>query len=325
MAEDVSVSEDTLTCALSLLLNLSKVLLQTARQEAAESLEKFVPHNISILFGLITAGADFYKSNATVRDEVEELLQLEENQDLTEPKEPCEEVKDVEIDALLKENQDLTEPKEPCEEVKDGEIDALLKENQDLTEPKEPCEEVKDGEIDALLKENQELTEPKEPCEESVDRGLQTTDRQLSGGKMAASLSPDTAFTDGRSGESVTLGQFLGRGEKPLLAVLEARSVRVVVVAFGGLQGAQMWREQTGSTFDMLLDPQRKYSEYPAVGRDFPDMPPHMEDIYQLGGDFLLDEAGKVLLCHPSKSPMDRPSVEDILQAAGSSNSKSNL
>ncbi|KAK5903219.1 hypothetical protein CgunFtcFv8_007017 [Champsocephalus gunnari] len=133
-----------------------------------------------------------------------------------------------------------------------------------------------------------------------------------------------------------------------LQAVLEARSVRVVVVAFGGLQGAQVWREQTGSTFDMLLDPERKvyrsfglgssyakvmrfgcllqYSEYPAVDRDFPDMPPDMlKDLYQLGGDFLLDEAGKVLLCHPSKSPMDRPSVEDILQAAGSSNSKSNL
>ncbi|KAK5852660.1 hypothetical protein PBY51_006510 [Eleginops maclovinus] len=127
-----------------------------------------------------------------------------------------------------------------------------------------------------------------------------------------------------------------------LQAVLEARSVRVLVVAFGGLQGAQMWREQTGSTFDMLLDPQRKvyrsfglgssyakvmkfgcllrYSEYGAVDRDFPDMPHKMlEDIYQLGGDFLLDEAGKVLLCHPSKNPMDRPSVEAILRAADSS------
>ncbi|KAI4798593.1 hypothetical protein KUCAC02_020621 [Chaenocephalus aceratus] len=157
MAEDVSVSEDTLTCALSLLLNLSEVLLQTARQEAAESLEKFVPHKIAILFGLITAGGDFYKSlgvkkrseaeaiwkkfyhNATVRDKVEELLQLE-------------------------------------------------------------------SEWDSFL--------------ESVDRGLQTTDRQLSGGKMAASLSPDTAFTDARSGESVTLGQFLGRGEKTLLVLI---------------------------------------------------------------------------------------------------------
>lgn len=125
-------------------------------------------------------------------------------------------------------------------------------------------------------------------------------------------------------------------------AGLEARSVRVLVVSFGGVEGAQVWLEQTGCTFDMLLDPQRKvyrsfglgssyakvmsfgclllYSEYGAVDRDFPDVPPHLlEDIYQMGGDFLLDEAGKVLLSHPSKNPMDRPSVKTILQAVDSS------
>lgn len=97
-----------------------------------------------------------------------------------------------------------------------------------------------------------------------------------------------------------------------------------------------MWLEQTGCTFDMLLDPQRKtyrsfglsstyakvlrfrcllqYSEYGVLGIDFPDVPPRlMEDIYQMGGDFLLDEAGKVLLCHPSKNPHDRPTLKDIL------------
>ncbi|KAK5886721.1 hypothetical protein CesoFtcFv8_017726 [Champsocephalus esox] len=110
--------------------------------------------------------------NMLMMHELEMYILRMENQDLTEPKEPCEEVKDGEIDALLEENQDLTEPKESCEEVKDGEIDALLKENQDLTEPKEPCEEVKDGEIDALLEENQDLTEPKEPCEEVKDGGI---------------------------------------------------------------------------------------------------------------------------------------------------------
>lgn len=129
-------------------------------------------------------------------------------------------------------------------------------------------------------------------------------------------------------------------------ADLEARSVRVLVVSFGGVEGAQVWREQTGCTFDMLLDPQRKvyrsfglgssyakvmkfgcllqYSEYGAVDRDFPDVPPRLlEDIYQMGGDFLLDEAGKVLLCHPSKIPMDRPTVKAILQAVDSSSCSS--
>lgn len=38
----------------------------------------------------------------------------------------------------------------------------------------------------------------------------------------------------------------------------------------------------------------------------------------QMGGDFLLDEAGKVLLSHACKNPLDRPSVNDILRAADS-------
>lgn len=115
--------------------------------------------------------------------------------------------------------------------------------------------------------------------------------------------------------------------------------MRVLVVSFGGVAGARLWLQQTGCTFDMLLDPQRKvyrsfglgssytkvmrfgcllqYGEYGAVDRDFPDVPPHLlEDIYQMGGDFLLDEAGNVLLSHRPKNPLDRPTVQLILQAA---------
>uniref|UniRef100_A0AAQ4S386 Selenoprotein L n=2 Tax=Gasterosteus aculeatus aculeatus TaxID=481459 RepID=A0AAQ4S386_GASAC len=158
MAEDATVvSEETLTSALALMVNLGKVLLETAKHEAQESLEKFVPYKITTLLGLITAGADFYRSigvkkkteaekvwqrfyhNAAVRELVEELLTLE-------------------------------------------------------------------SEWDSFL--------------ESVDSRLQTTDRQLSGGKIADHLSPDTAFTDGRSGESVTLGRYLGQGQKPLLVLI---------------------------------------------------------------------------------------------------------
>ncbi|KAF6735924.1 hypothetical protein FQA47_002491 [Oryzias melastigma] len=65
--------------------------------------------------------------------------------------------------------------------------------------------------------------------------------------------------------------------------------------------------------FDCLL----KFSEYPRSSRDFPDIPSRLlEDLYQMGGDFLLDDAGTVLLSHPSKSPLDRPSVSDILKVA---------
>uniref|UniRef100_A0A3Q3GFB6 Selenoprotein L n=1 Tax=Kryptolebias marmoratus TaxID=37003 RepID=A0A3Q3GFB6_KRYMA len=111
------------------------------------------------------------------------------------------------------------------------------------------------------------------------------------------------------------------------------------LVSFGGVEGAQLWLEQTGCTFEMLLDPQRKvyrsfglgasyakvmkfscllhYSEYRTANIDFPDFPPRLlEDLYQMGGDFLLDDSGKVLLSHPSKSPLDRPGLTDVLQAA---------
>uniref|UniRef100_A0A3Q0RKV2 Selenoprotein L n=1 Tax=Amphilophus citrinellus TaxID=61819 RepID=A0A3Q0RKV2_AMPCI len=102
------------------------------------------------------------------------------------------------------------------------------------------------------------------------------------------------------------------------------------------VEGAQLWLEQTGCTFDILLDPQRKvyrsfglgssyikvmkfdcllqYSNYVAANIDFPDFP-NVCLSFQLGGDFLLDDAGKVLLSHPSKNPLDRPTVEDVLQA----------
>lgn len=127
-------------------------------------------------------------------------------------------------------------------------------------------------------------------------------------------------------------------------ASLEARSVRVLIISFSVLEGAQIWLEQTGCKFPMLLDQQRKiyrtfglgssyskvmrfgclltYSEYGAVDRDLPDVPPRLlEDLYQMGGDFLIDESGKVILCHPCKTPLDRPSVEDILKAADPNNS----
>jgi len=37
-------------------------------------------------------------------------------------------------------------------------------------------------------------------------------------------------------------------------------------------------------------------------------------DIFQSGGDFLLDCDGKVLFAHRSKDPADRPTVEALLE-----------
>ncbi|MED6294476.1 hypothetical protein CHARACLAT_021413 [Characodon lateralis] len=279
MAEDAAISEETLTSGLSLLVSLGKILLQNAEQEAAASLESFVPHKITTLFGLITAGEDFYRSiGVKTKGEAEAVWQKSHHQPAVREQ-----------------------------------VEELLK---------------LEKEWDSFLL--------------SLDKGLQMTDEELSGAKTVDSLSPDSLFTDARSGESVTLGQFLGQGQKLLLAnqtLLEARSVQVMVVSFGNVEGAQLWLEGTGCTFKMLMDSQRKvyrslglgssfskvlkfgclmqFSEYSIANRDFPDVPHRLlEDIYQLGGDVLLDEMGKVLFSHPSKDPLDRPSLTDVLQAA---------
>lgn len=157
MAEDVTVSEETLTGALTLLVNMGTVLLQTAKQEAQESLESFVPHKITTLFGLIAAGANFYKSLGVKKK---------------------------------KEAEDIWKKSYHHEAVRE-QVERLLQ---------------LETEWDSFL--------------ESVDRDLQTTDRQLSGGKIADSLSPDTSFTDAKSGKSVTLGQYLHQGQKLLLVLI---------------------------------------------------------------------------------------------------------
>lgn len=42
------------------------------------------------------------------------------------------------------------------------------------------------------------------------------------------------------------------------------------------------------------------------------------DDIYQSGGNFLLDRRGNVLFAHRSQDPADRPSVAKLLQAIDS-------
>jgi AhpC/TSA antioxidant enzyme len=46
-------------------------------------------------------------------------------------------------------------------------------------------------------------------------------------------------------------------------------------------------------------------------------LPYRSEDVTQLGGDFLLDQSGKVLWSFRSKGPTHRPSVEQMLGAVG--------
>uniref|UniRef100_A0A665XE82 Selenoprotein L n=1 Tax=Echeneis naucrates TaxID=173247 RepID=A0A665XE82_ECHNA len=101
---------------------------------------------------------------------------------------------------------------------------------------------------------------------------------------------------------------------------------------------ASHWLQETGCRYDMLLDPDRKiysafglerslkkvlnfsnmllYAEYVAENMAFPrELPSIQDDMFQLGGDFVLDEHGRVLFSHCCQSPIDRPSIEDILSA----------
>lgn len=118
--------------------------------------------------------------------------------------------------------------------------------------------------------------------------------------------------------------------------------MRVLVVSYGSLEGAEFWLTQTGYEFDMVFDPERKvyqafslgssfakvmkfsnmlrYSEYHVTKRSFPQVPPQfIEDLFQMGGDFVLDERGTVVFSYQCQSPVDRPSTEYILAALSAS------
>lgn len=120
--------------------------------------------------------------------------------------------------------------------------------------------------------------------------------------------------------------------------LLDAVPLRVLVISFGCREGGLYWLQDTGFKYDMLLDQHREmyhafglgvsiakvwsfsnlflYAEYKASKRQFARTPANIkDDIYQLGGDFVLDERGKVIYFHPSENPSDRPSVTELLNA----------
>jgi hypothetical protein len=46
-----------------------------------------------------------------------------------------------------------------------------------------------------------------------------------------------------------------------------------------------------------------------------PEKPESGEDLFQLGGDFVLDEAVRLVFAYPSKTSTDRPSVAVLSQS----------
>jgi hypothetical protein len=115
----------------------------------------------------------------------------------------------------------------------------------------------------------------------------------------------------------------------------DRRGVSVVIISFAEPTTLVPYQEQHRWPFTILADPEREvYRAFElkrlAWFRVF--SPPVLklyfklwrrglkqeayrgEDIYQSGGDFLLDSAGNVLYAYRSRSPADRPAPEKLLQ-----------
>jgi len=113
---------------------------------------------------------------------------------------------------------------------------------------------------------------------------------------------------------------------------LKRLNTEVVLISFGQQEEAREWLQEVCSSFEMLLDPERRvYCSYKLKhswlsswnlktlvyyvrallgGREWRGI---IGDSAQLGGDFIISRDGMFLLKHPSKEATDRPKVSDIL------------
>jgi peroxiredoxin len=115
----------------------------------------------------------------------------------------------------------------------------------------------------------------------------------------------------------------------------DQRSVSVAVVSFAEPAKLTRYQEQHRWPFMILADPKRQaYQRFAlrrlSLGRVFSLATLKLyfkllregmrrkdyggEDIYQGGGDFLLDREGNILFAHRSQNPADRPSIETLLR-----------
>jgi len=119
--------------------------------------------------------------------------------------------------------------------------------------------------------------------------------------------------------------------------VVEA-GARAVVISFGSPQGAAHWLKETDCKLDMFLDQERSlyqafglrrslskvwnmqmihtYAEKIVGGEIFPESKQDDDDPLQMGGDFTLNRSGRIILSHKSSNPYDRPTIQQILDAA---------
>lgn len=117
-------------------------------------------------------------------------------------------------------------------------------------------------------------------------------------------------------------------------AELDRRGVRIFAVTFEPVTRMREYQEKERLPFPILRDPRR--DGYKCFGierknartiwspgtvwyyikRAFQGRLPEKvkADLYQLGGDVLLDADGSVLWVYRSQNPADRPSVDEILK-----------
>lgn len=121
---------------------------------------------------------------------------------------------------------------------------------------------------------------------------------------------------------------------RSLKAEFDRRGVAIAVVSFAEPTKLIHYQEQHRWPFAILADPQRRayqtfalkrlswfrvfsaatlklYFKLTREGMAREDY--GKEDIYQAGGDFLLDREGNVLFEHRSQDPADRPSAQTLL------------
>lgn len=110
---------------------------------------------------------------------------------------------------------------------------------------------------------------------------------------------------------------------------------KIIIISYGNTEAVSKWKEEIGCPFAVYRDPDRKLydlfaleqsikrvwntetiSSYAAMkvsGDRLPIMSGD-DDPHQMGGDFVLDDEGSVLLHYASKIPSDRPSIEQLLE-----------
>jgi peroxiredoxin len=122
-------------------------------------------------------------------------------------------------------------------------------------------------------------------------------------------------------------------------AEFDRRGVTVAVISFAEPARLVRYQEHHQWPFTMLADPERRvYQAFalkrlswfqvfsPAALKLYWKLlrggmkPEHYEgdDIYQSGGDFLIDRSGNVLFAHRSQNPADRPAAAKLLEAIDS-------